>query len=82
LLIDPDNLNMRYNCACSLSGQLGDGDGALDLLAARATVGDVNYAKMDRDLDPIRDHPRFVAMLEAAEARLAAADAPTPPAAS
>jgi adenylate cyclase len=75
LLIDPDNLHMRYNCACSLSGQLGDGDGALDLLDAyfaKATIGDIIYARMDMDLDPIRDDPRFMAMLEAAEARLAA----------
>ena len=35
----------------------------------------MNFAKVDPDLDPIRDDPRFVAMLEAAEARLAAADA-------
>jgi 2-oxo-4-hydroxy-4-carboxy--5-ureidoimidazoline (OHCU) decarboxylase len=31
----------------------------------------VNWAKTDPDLDPIRDHPRFKAILEAAEARLA-----------
>jgi adenylate cyclase len=77
LLIDPDNLNMRYNFACSLSGQLGDSEGALDLLGgyfATATVGDVNYARVDPDLDPIRDDPRLVAMIEAATARLAAAD--------
>jgi len=31
----------------------------------------VNWAKVDPDLDPVRDHPRFKAMLAAAEARLA-----------
>ncbi|MEJ0063991.1 MAG: tetratricopeptide repeat protein [Caulobacteraceae bacterium] len=78
LLVDPDNLNMRYNFACTLSAQLGDIEGALDLLGGyftTATVGDVTFAKVDLDLDPIRDDPRFVAMVEAAEARLSAAEA-------
>jgi adenylate cyclase len=76
LLIDPDNLNMRYNFACSLSGQLKDNEGALDLFGSyftTASVGDVSFAKIDPDLDAIRHDPRFVAMLAAAEARLAKA---------
>ena len=77
LLIDPDNLQMRYNLACALSAHLGDVDGALDLLVpyfVKATVPDaVAYARIDPDLDPIRDDPRFKAMIVEAEARLAAA---------
>ena len=34
LLVDPDNMNMRYNVACALSGQLeATREGALDLLS-------------------------------------------------
>jgi adenylate cyclase len=74
LLIDPDNLNMRYNFACALTTQLKDVDGALELLGPvfdRIAVGLLNHAKADPDIDPLRDDPRFQAMIAAAEARLA-----------
>ena len=74
LLVDPDNLNMRYNFACDLSTHLQDANGALDLLEplfARMAKFYLDYAKSDPDLDAIRYHPRFTAMLAAAEARLA-----------
>jgi len=74
LLLDPDNVNLRYNFACSLITDLHDYEAALDLLAPRfetMPIEVLNWVKSDPDLDPIRDHPRFKAMLEAAEARLA-----------
>ena len=74
LLLDPDNVNLRYNFACSLVTDLHDYDAALDMLGPRfETMGIevLNWVKNDPDLDPIRDHPRFKAILEAAEARLA-----------
>jgi adenylate cyclase len=74
LLLDPDNINLRYNFACSLITDLHDFDAALDLLAPRFEsmgIEVLNWVKTDPDLDPIRDHPRFKAMLAAAEARLA-----------
>ena len=74
LLIDPDNLLMRYNLACALSAYLVDKEAALDLLGpyfARVTVlDDVPHPKIDPDLDSIRDDPRFIKMLTSAEARL------------
>jgi len=75
LLIDPDNWNMRYNFSCVLIIFLQELEAALDLLAPvfeKATVGILNYAKVDPDLTALHDHPRFQAMVAAAEARLAA----------
>jgi adenylate cyclase len=74
ILLDPDNINLRYNFACSLIVDLHDYEAALDMLGPRfETMGIevLNWVKSDPDLDPIRDHPRFKAMLAAAEARLA-----------
>ena len=77
LLIDPDNMNARYNFACSLATYSKDPDidGALELLGPvfeTMAAGFVNHAKADPDLDPLRDDPRFKAMVAAAETRLAA----------
>jgi len=75
LLIDPDNWNMRYNFCCVLIIFLQELEAALDLLGPvfqTATVGILNYAKIDPDLTALHDHPRFQAMITAAEARLAA----------
>jgi adenylate cyclase len=78
LLIDPDNQNMRYNFACALSVHLKDIDGALDLLGpylAQVIRSEVEWAKADPDMNPLREDPRFQAMIAEAEARLAAAGA-------
>ena len=46
----------------------------LDEVLASAGREMVSWAQIDTDLDPLRGEPRYVAMLAAAEARLAAAE--------
>ncbi len=75
LLIDPSNFNMRYNFACAISVYLKDKEAALDMLGpVFETISDtfLPYAKVDPDLEMLREHPRYRAMLAKAEARLAA----------
>jgi adenylate cyclase len=76
LLIDPENINARYNFACALTTHLKDADAALELLRPvfeNLAVGFLNHAKADPDLDSLREDLRFKAMVAAAEARLGAA---------
>ena len=66
LLVDPDNLNMRYNFACALAAHLKDTDAALDMLeTALETMprGLLHHVKVDPDLDTLRDYPRYKAMM-------------------
>ena len=73
LLIDPDNLNMRYNFACVLAGYLKDAEAALALLErvfAEASGQLITRAKVDPDLDGIRGDSRFTKMLDGAMQRL------------
>ncbi len=77
LLIDPANMNMRYNFACAAVRDFKDADSALELLGpffATASIDFLNHAKADPSLDPIRADSRFKEMIAAAEARLTAAD--------
>jgi adenylate cyclase len=75
LLIDPDNMNARYNFACSLASLFKepDVDAAMDLLGPvyeTLAAGFLDHANVDPDLDTLRENPRFKAMVAAAEARL------------
>ena len=73
LLIDPDNLNMRYNFACTLASELGDKEAALEMVKPTITQvkGSLGNAEFDPDLDLIRDDPRYKAWIGEAKARLA-----------
>lgn len=85
LLIDPDNLNMRYNFACVLANYLNQFDDAIALLATalpKAGPVMVNIAAIDPDVDVLRDDPRFQDMLTAAQNRLGIKPGATTPAAS
>ncbi len=73
LLIDPENLSMRYNFVCALANHLNDKEAALEMLGPafeKIGTGLINHAKIDPDLDPLREHPRFKTMLAAAERRV------------
>jgi adenylate cyclase len=74
LLLDPDNLSMRYNLACSLARELGDPGAALDTLQLFFEKVNspmhIRHLEVDPDLDEIRGDPCFKAMLAAARERL------------
>jgi adenylate cyclase len=72
LLIDPDNLNMRYNFACTLARDFGDRDSAIRMLESSLSriKGSLGNADTDPDLESIRDDPRFQKMLADAKKRL------------
>ncbi len=74
MLLDPDNLTMRYNFGCGFA-QIGEFEAALELLGPvfeRDAAETINWAKVDPDLNPVRGDPRFSAMMAKADARLAA----------
>ena len=78
LLIEPDNLNIRYNFVCTLLRSADNVEVALDHLDyvfARSVGSIVRRADLDPDLEPVRDHPRFKKMYAAAMERIARLDA-------
>jgi tetratricopeptide (TPR) repeat protein len=73
MLLDPDNINLLYNLGCNMV-MLGDFDKALELLSevfARAQRQNLIWFETDTSLDPLRDDPRFNALVAEAEARVA-----------
>ncbi len=74
MLLDPDNLTMLYNFACGFA-HLGETGVALDMLEPvfrRDAAETINWAKVDPDLNAVRENPRFASMMAQADARLAA----------
>jgi adenylate cyclase len=86
LLVDPDNLQMRYNLAWGLNRIFKDPEAAIEMLRpvmANAGANIIRLAANDPNLDNLRDDPRFQEMLEAAHARVKLGrEAPTPAAAA
>ena len=73
LLLDPDNLYMRYNLAWPLIAFFDDKEAALELLEPALAKGGrtlISLAAADHNLDPLRDDPRFQKMIETALARV------------
>jgi adenylate cyclase len=79
LLLDPDNLNMRYNVGCAFVAEFEDKDAAIEVLGTffdriNSTIW-MRHVDADPDLDPIRGDPRFREMLGSAKSRLGLAEA-------
>ena len=74
LLLDPDNVTMRYNVACTLALKLGDADEAIDALRpyfeAATGASQIAHAEADPDLDTLRNNATFKEMLSAAKQRI------------
>jgi adenylate cyclase len=66
LFIEPEDPSVLYNVACYYA-QTGQIDKALDCLENAHLPGMANKSWLtnDADLDPLRDHPRFLQILEA-----------------
>jgi adenylate cyclase len=82
LLLDPDNLNMRYNFGAMFAGCLNDPDTALALLGSaleKAGGTLIGWARVDPDVDSLRHDPRFEALVADAERRTGRAQRPVQP---
>jgi adenylate cyclase len=81
LLLDPENLVMRYNTACVIASRFDDANETLDTLEPffqRVTSATwIWHAEADPDLTMVRGHPRFEEMLASAKQRLGMAEAAT-----
>ena len=64
LALEPDEPMLLYNVGCIYS-LAGKDDRALDCLEKALSGGDayVDWLRQDSNLDPLRDHPRFQALL-------------------
>ena len=85
LMLDPENMYMRYNLAWPVLAFFGDKEEALQLLEPaleRAGKTLISLASADRNLDSLRDDPRFRRMLDAAQARVSGGPAEVSPAAA
>jgi adenylate cyclase len=65
LALDPEEGPALYNAACVLA-RIGENDRALDLLdrVFNEDFGSRDWIASDPDLEPLREHPRYVALLE------------------
>jgi len=73
-IIDPANMSARYNFACGLATYLKDADAAmaiLGLVRKKTSARLLKHAQVDPAFEQVRADPRFKAMIQETEARLA-----------
>lgn len=74
LLLDPNNLGIRYILACGLASVLNDAETAVEVLEpffeSINSLTHIKHLEADPDLHTIREHPRFKEMLRSAKVRL------------
>jgi adenylate cyclase len=78
LLIAPNNIDLRYNFACTLFADPEHHEMGLDHLefVLERSIGSiVRRIDLDTDIDPVRENPRFKRMYGAAIERVAKLDA-------
>jgi non-specific serine/threonine protein kinase len=66
LAIDPDDPGVLYNVACGYA-QLGEPERAIDCLERAVVTAGSNWkdwVENDPDLESLRDHPRFLALMD------------------
>ena len=68
LLLDPDNILMRYNLACALAKDLNDNDRAIEVLRPyferTVSTAQLRHAAVDTDLDPDQRERRNRAVVD------------------
>ena len=72
ILIDPENISMRYNMACGLA-QLGSKAVVNEMLAPyfeRVSITQLHHCAIDPDMDPMRGDDTFQHMIDGALTRL------------
>jgi adenylate cyclase len=73
LLIDPDNVGVRFHIAFALLHYFKDADAAVDMLRPVSRKMSPGWLDMfERSFGALRSHPRFIAMLAEVKERLAA----------
>lgn len=81
LMFDPGEFSMRYNFACALC-EVGDFDMAMDMLEPgrdKFSPDSLRWMKIDPDLEPLRSHPRYQALIAELDAKLASRENPSTP---